>query len=140
MERLTKRLDLGLDEWEQITYAVKDDLDGLYNILDLAEYMKDNEMRKILIAVTEKLADYEDTGLTPEEIKNIKECQSNIVKFVTEKKNLEQKYSTPLEMYDKKQKELETWKRDAIESKAKLGEIRIKFGLGEYTEKRKENN
>lgn len=28
----------------------------------------------------------------------------------------------------KAQEELETWKRDAIESKAKLGEIRIKLG------------
>ena len=55
-----------------------------------------------------RLADYENTELTPQEIEN-----------------LHNKYSTLLEMYDKLQKERDSWKRDAIQYGAKLGEYRI---------------
>jgi hypothetical protein len=48
--------------------------------------------------VLQKLADYEDTGLLPEEIKSL-------------------------------QAELDQWKREAISSTAKLGEIRILAGM-----------
>ena len=38
MNRLTARLDLGFDEWEQIAFKTPDDEQGLYNIVDVVEH------------------------------------------------------------------------------------------------------
>jgi len=71
MSRLTQRLDLGLDDWEQIAYEVPRDKEGMYNIVDLVSYAKEKEIGDILIQITEKLAEYEDLGLTPQQLMEV---------------------------------------------------------------------
>lgn len=61
MERLTLRPDIGLDE---IWFANSDDPEGAYTIHDIAKYGRCD----VLDAIAERLAAYEDTGLTPEEV------------------------------------------------------------------------
>jgi len=60
MERITIRPDIGLGE---IWFANSDDPEGAYTIHDIAEYRCD-----VLGAIAERLAAYEDTGLTPDEV------------------------------------------------------------------------
>lgn len=71
MDRLTHRLDLGLDEWEQIAFKNPNDEQGLYNIVDVVEHRDEEWARQILLSLAETVADYEDTGLTPEQIREI---------------------------------------------------------------------
>ena len=71
MNRLTARLDLGFDEWEQIAFKTPDDEQGLYNIVDVVEHRDEEWARQILLSLAETVADYEDTGLTPEQIREI---------------------------------------------------------------------
>jgi hypothetical protein len=66
MNRLTKLIDDGLDE---IYFEVPSDREGLYNIVDVAESLDDDERDEILFRIAERLKVYEDTGLEPEEIK-----------------------------------------------------------------------
>ena len=60
-ERLTLRPDIGLDE---IWFANSDDPEGAYTIHDIAKYGRCD----VLDAIAERLAAYEDTGLTPDEV------------------------------------------------------------------------
>ena len=70
MNRLTKLIDDGLDE---IYFEVPSDREGLYNIVDVAELLDDDERDEILFRIAERLKVYEDTGLEPEDIlSNIK--------------------------------------------------------------------
>lgn len=70
MNRLTKLIDNGLDE---IYFEVPSDREGLYNIVDVAELLDDDERDEILFRIAERLKVYEDTGLEPEDIlSNIK--------------------------------------------------------------------
>lgn len=64
-ERLTIRPDIGLDE---IWFANSDDPEGAYTIHDIAEYGRCD----VLDAIAERLAAYEDTGLTPDEVAELK--------------------------------------------------------------------
>lgn len=52
--------------------------------------------------VIDRLATYEDTGLEPEEVKDLYSVNSNAIKFVMDKNN---KYNALLEMYEKLQNE-----------------------------------
>lgn len=71
MKRLIERLNLGLDEWEQIAFKNPNDEQGLYNIVDVVEHRDEEWARQILLSLAETVADYEDTGLTPERITEI---------------------------------------------------------------------
>ena len=66
MERLTIVVDNGLDE---ICFEAPSDREGAYNILDIAKHSNQEEMQEILLNIASKLAEYEDIGMTPEEIK-----------------------------------------------------------------------
>lgn len=76
MNRLTKLIDNGLDE---IYFEVPSDREGLYNIVDVAELLDDDERDEILFRIAERLKVYEDTGLEPEDIlSNIKTLSSEL--------------------------------------------------------------
>ena len=73
MERLTHEADFGLEEWEQTLYSVNSDQGGAYNILDIANHKGEEEFDEILKTISLGLKHYEDTGLTPEQIAELKE-------------------------------------------------------------------
>lgn len=71
MKRLTHKTGMGWDDWEEVLYSVPYGLEGVYNILDLAnEYGLEGqeECFEILKSISVKLAAYEDTGLEPEDV------------------------------------------------------------------------
>ena len=68
MERLTHDVDFGLEDWEETLFFVKSDPNGVYNILDIARFQGEAEFDEILKNIALRLAAYEDTGLTPEEV------------------------------------------------------------------------
>ena len=72
MKRLTHEADFGLEDWEETLFFVKSDPNGAYNILDVAKYQGEPEFDEILKNVALRLAAYEDTGLEPEEIIELK--------------------------------------------------------------------
>lgn len=73
MERLTHEADFGFEEWEQTLYSVNSDQGGAYNILDIARHEGEGEFDEILKTISLGLKHYEDTGLTPEQIRELKE-------------------------------------------------------------------
>lgn len=73
MKRLTHEADFGLEEWEQTLYSVNSDQDGAYNILDIANHEGEEEFDEILKTISLGLKHYEDTGLTTEQIMELKE-------------------------------------------------------------------
>lgn len=73
MERLTHEADFGFEEWEQTLYSVNSDQGGAYNILDIARYEGEGEFDEILKTISLRLKYYEDTGLTSEQIRELKE-------------------------------------------------------------------
>ena len=70
MDRLTIVIDDGFDE---VYFEVPSDREGAYNILDIAKYSSEKEMQEILLNVAHELAEYEDIGLTPDEIRDLQE-------------------------------------------------------------------
>jgi len=70
-KRLTIRVDNGLDE---IYYPLQKDIEGAYDILALAKYSEegDGEETNILLDISSRLAQFEDTG-SPEEFSELKE-------------------------------------------------------------------
>ena len=72
MERLTHDVDFGLEDWKETLFFVKSDPNGAYNILDIARFQGEAEFDEILKNIALRLAAYEDTGLTPEEIESLR--------------------------------------------------------------------
>ena len=72
MERLTHEADFGFEDWEETLFLVKSDPNGAYNILDIAKYSGEPEFDEILKSIALRLAAYEDTGLTPEEVQQMR--------------------------------------------------------------------
>jgi hypothetical protein len=75
MERLTIRNDnLGLEE---ISFVNPNDPEGMYNILDLAKRSEcgNGAESGVLLDISTKLAEYEDTELEPEEIMHLAELK-----------------------------------------------------------------
>lgn len=81
MERLTHEADFGLEEWEQTLYSVNSDQGGAYNILDIANHEGEEEFDEILKTISLGLKHYEDTGLTPERIMELKEAVQRLDKI-----------------------------------------------------------
>ena len=69
MKRLSIIIDNGLDE---INFEVPSDKEGLYNILDIAQYYNEEEMRSILLNIANKIAEYENTKLQPKQVEKLK--------------------------------------------------------------------
>lgn len=72
MERMTYEADFGLEDWEETLFLVKSDPDGAYNILDIARFSGEPEFDEILKSVALRLAAYENTGLTPEQVQQMR--------------------------------------------------------------------
>ena len=72
MERLTHDVDVGLEDWEETLFFVKSDPNGAYNILDIARFQGEAEFDEILKNIALRLAAYEDTGFTPEEVQQMR--------------------------------------------------------------------
>ena len=80
MERLTTRTDICCEPENDIVYYNPKDPDGLYNIIDLAKCVHevDGEEANILLEISNRLAAYEDSGLSPEQIHKLKAiCKSH---------------------------------------------------------------
>ena len=78
MERLTHEADFGLEDWEETLFLVKSDPNGAYDILDIARYSGEPEFDEILKSIALRLAAYENTGLTPEEVQIQKEAMERM--------------------------------------------------------------
>ena len=63
-ERLTQRCDLGLSEFEEICFINPDDVEGMYTLDEIVDFGS-HETR---LAIAKRLAAYEDSGLSPEEV------------------------------------------------------------------------
>lgn len=72
MERLTHDADVGFEDWEETLFFVKSDPNGAYNILDIARFQGEAEFDEILKNIALRLAAYEDTGFTPEEVQQMR--------------------------------------------------------------------
>lgn len=83
MERLTHEADFGFEEWEQTLYSVNNDQGGAYNILDIARYEGEGEFDEILKTISLRLKYYEDTGLTSEQIRELKERDTAMDAVIT---------------------------------------------------------
>jgi DNA-binding transcriptional MerR regulator len=112
---------------ERLTEHSKEDFDNII-------YSGNDE-----IAIVKKLAKYEDTGLTPEEIKTLKEqldisraeVQRLSKKLAECQKSDADKERYTIELYSRARKAEEKadyWEREAKKWCAKLGEIRIWIG------------
>ena len=79
MARLTTRTDICCEPENDIVYYNPKDPDGLYNIIDLAKcaHEVDGEEANILLEISNRLAAYEDTGLTPEEVQKLKKSDAS---------------------------------------------------------------
>lgn len=74
-------------------------------------YPKRKDMEPEFKKAINKLGRYEDTGLTPEEVKYLRDASSNVLKFVMDKMKIKN--------------ECEQWRKEALTYAAQLGEIRI---------------
>lgn len=68
MNRLSARLDFGLEPYDEIAFINPDDAEGIYNLDDIVGCGS----AETKLAIAERFAAYEDTGLTPEEINNLR--------------------------------------------------------------------
>lgn len=66
-ERLTERSDLGLSEFEEICFVNPDDVEGMYTLDEIVDFGS-HETR---LAIAKRLAAYEDSGLSPEELQEL---------------------------------------------------------------------
>ena len=73
-ERLTIKTDICIEPENEIVYHNPNDPEGMYNILDLAEclYSGGEAEAGILMEISNRLAAYEDSGLSPEEVQKLK--------------------------------------------------------------------
>jgi len=73
-KRLTIRTDICVEPENNIVYNNPNDPEGMYNILDLAEclYNGGEVESSILLEISNRLAAYEDIGLSPEEVQELK--------------------------------------------------------------------
>lgn len=72
-ERLTIKTDICIEPENEIVYHNPNDPEGMYNILDLAEclYSGGEAEAGILMEISRRLAAYEDSGLSPEEVQEL---------------------------------------------------------------------
>ena len=65
------------------SYSVNSDQGGAYNILDIARYEGEGEFDEILKTISLRLKYYEDTGLTSEQIRELKERDTAMDAVIT---------------------------------------------------------
>ena len=77
-ERLTIKTDICIEPENEIVYHNPNDPEGMYNILDLAEclYSGGEAEAGILMEISRRLAAYEDSGLSPEEVQEVAKAKA----------------------------------------------------------------
>ena len=110
MERLTERDEYGNAD------IVGVDSGELQLNLEFEEF-------NLVTGALNRLAEYEDTEMTPDEIKEQIEMLEHNNKCMED--TLERQCDNALKIVNKLEKDCDFWKREAIKSKAQLGEIRI---------------
>lgn len=85
------------------------------------EFMEDG-----IYEMINKLSAYEDTGLTPEEIKEKLEILNHNNNAL--KSRVETQYCNALKLIDEAEKGRDYWKAEALKHCAKLGEIKLLMG------------
>jgi len=78
-ERLTIRTDICIEPENDIVYHNPNDPEGMYNILDLAEclYSGGEAEARILTEISNRLAAYEDIGLSPDEVQELAQAKAD---------------------------------------------------------------
>jgi len=78
-ERLTIKTDVCIEPENEIVYRNPNDPEGMYNILDLAEclYSGGEAEAGILMEISRRLAAYEDSGLSPEEVQDLAKAKAD---------------------------------------------------------------
>jgi hypothetical protein len=78
-ERLTIRTDICVEPENNIVYNNPNDPEGMYNILDLAEclYSGGEAEAGILMEISRRLAAYEDSGLSPDEVQELAKAKAD---------------------------------------------------------------
>lgn len=78
MKRLTIRTDICAEPENDIIYSNPNDPNGMYNILDLASLSDagDGTEAGILLNISYRLAEYEDTGLSPAEVAELAQAKA----------------------------------------------------------------
>ena len=78
-ERLTIKTDICIEPENEIVYHNPNDPEGMYNILDLAEclYSGGEAEAGILMEISRRLAAYEDSGLSPEEVQDLAKAKAD---------------------------------------------------------------
>lgn len=78
-ERLTIKTDICIEPENEIVYHNPNDPEGMYNILDLAEclYSGGEAEAGILMEISRRLAAYEDSGLSPEEVQKLEKSDAS---------------------------------------------------------------
>lgn len=78
-ERLTIRTDICAEPENDIIYSNPNDPEGMYNILDLASLSDagDGTEAGILLNISYRLAEYEDTGLSPAEVAELAQAKAD---------------------------------------------------------------
>ena len=108
MERLTTRVE------DKVYYSK-----GEYPPTTLCAEMETWEVRECM----KKLAEYEDLGLSPEEIKEQIEILKHNNKCM--KDTLERQYDNARKLLDEQEKDCDYWKREALKWANEIGEQRI---------------
>ena len=78
MKRLTGHTDIGDSLLDEIAFINPDDAEGLYNLREIAQHGSD----ELLYEIANRLAEYEDTGLEPDEILTWKELAEAACAFI----------------------------------------------------------
>lgn len=78
-ERLTIKTDICIEPENEIVYHNPNDPEGMYNILDLAEclYSGGEAEAGILMEISRRLAAYEDSGLSPDEVQDLAKAKAD---------------------------------------------------------------
>ena len=78
-ERLTIKTDICIEPENEIVYHNPNDPEGMYNILDLAEclYSGGEAEAGILMEISRRLAAYEDSQMTPEEVQSLAKAKAD---------------------------------------------------------------
>ena len=78
-ERLTIKTDICIEPESEIVYHNPNDPEGMYNILDLAEclYSGGEAEAGILMEISRRLAAYEDSQMTPEEVQSLAKAKAD---------------------------------------------------------------
>lgn len=78
-ERLTIKTDICIEPENEIVYHNPNDPEGMYNILDLAEclYSGGKAEAGILMEISKRLAAYEDSQMTPEEVQTLAKAKAD---------------------------------------------------------------